>query len=183
MVEQGIGNWHSPSEWISRFSDWTKSFCRSFTSYLLTSPFLFLYSLRFRLKLLLIPVHGHLVICVLVRKDKGSTELERWKAIPCTYTEVCNAAATHSPHHAILCMKEKGNMLLPEDFLSKVWYGITFMIPWNFQWNCVTAVENPQKRFQFIVQFIFAIFATHAEMEKHPSSVCCHFCSMRTHSN
>lgn len=40
------------------------------------------------------------VIYVLLCKDKGSTELERWKATPCTYTEVCNAADPHGPHYS-----------------------------------------------------------------------------------
>lgn len=53
---------------------------------------------------------GRLVIYVLLCKDKGSTELERWKATPCTYTEVCNAAAPHSPRHSASPVLQKGSL-------------------------------------------------------------------------
>lgn len=44
-VELGIVNWLLFSEWILRFSNWTKSLCRTFTS-LLTSPLRFPPSFR-----------------------------------------------------------------------------------------------------------------------------------------
>ena len=104
----GLWNWLSLSERISVFHNWTNPPPAELLPLSSPRPGRFLLHLDVSVTLDFRARPSVPLIYVLLSWDKGCTQPERWKATPCTYTEVCSAAVPRSPHRLLNPVFQKG---------------------------------------------------------------------------